>query len=647
MGNERSDDELLERFVGRGDEEAFRLLVGRYSGLVFHTAFRTLNDRTLAEDVGQRVFAALAKKAAQVARGTAPLPSWLHRTTVLEAKCVRRSESRHQRKKEVLMTIPAEPREACDDTWRDALPHLDAAIDALPESDRHVLLLHFVNELTFPEIAGRVGRSAAAVQKQSRRALERLQGVLRHKGVALSLGVLTAGLTAEMAKASPVILVPALGGLTAKTTPGLFVVKKTTVAALSATALLCGVPLARQQAEIHRLEARIANATPLAEFRTSSRAAGARDMAGVSFLKRLARDLRAQNSDVPRYVGAIDHLDSLSNDELIALARETAAGSLDLLDQETIIGALFRPLAQRDPELALNTLLEQIPEPCRSQSSRVMNLMEGILRDLSEKHPDAALAWFERNLGAIRLIPLQEGLPEGIREYELRKSLSYGLILNRPEEAIRILKPVPEDSLKSHFWQYVNSREPSLRGDVRGYIAVARGVLSEREAGIAIARLAEVHRSGWDPSKPFTRSENVLETHDLTPSEADAVMVSAGASRLYEASRKSSDELTSEIVRFRSWLQSQTDGRADRLAGRTLAYVVSGWGDDDKRIVNVFADRSANGLTDEAMAGFLNELEHHPNSSIDLESLDRIAASAAGSEEVRTILERIHSKYRR
>jgi len=90
---------------------------------------------------------------------------------------------------------------------------LDAAIDTLPEADRHVLLLHFVNEMTFPEIARRVGKSAATVQKQSRRALEKLQGILSCRGVTISVVILTDGLTAEMTKAAPVILVPALGSI--------------------------------------------------------------------------------------------------------------------------------------------------------------------------------------------------------------------------------------------------------------------------------------------------------------------------------------------------------------------------------------------------------------------------------------------------
>ena len=250
MPNTPTDEDHLNAFVKSHDEQAFRRLAERYSGLIFHTALRYLNDRTLAEDVAQRVLGVLAKKAAQVARSNAPLPAWLHRTTILEAKSARRSESRHHRKKEALMRAPADSSDSNDPAWKDTLPHLDAAIDTLSEADRHVLLLHFVNEMTFPEIARRLGKSAAAVQKQSRRALESLQRILGKRGITLSLGILTAGLTAEMAKAGPVLLLPALSIL-GKTTTSVLVVKKSTVAALGTTLLLCGIPLAHQQASTH------------------------------------------------------------------------------------------------------------------------------------------------------------------------------------------------------------------------------------------------------------------------------------------------------------------------------------------------------------------------------------------------------------
>jgi RNA polymerase sigma factor (sigma-70 family) len=647
MRESESDQELLGRYAATGGDAAFRILMDRYSGLVFHAARRSLGDHALAQDVSQRVFVSLAKKAGQVARCGAPLPSWLHHATLLEAKAVLRTESRHARRKEALMNAPVDPPDSGDSAWRDALPHLDDAIDALPESDRHVLLLHFVNELTHAEIARRVGRSAAAVQKQSRRALEKLQQVLGRKGVALSIGALTAGLTTEMTKAAPVLLAPVLGTSIGKTTTSLFAVKKTTIAAVSATVLLCGVPLAYQQTRIQKLKARVADSIPLAELAPRSRSADSRGHTQVSFLQRLARDLKAQGSDVPRYVSAIDHVEGLSNDELIALALETVASSLSFEDRETILGHVFEPLAKRDPELALDVLLDRIPEPYRSKSYRVEDLMSGILMVYSETNPHAALAWFEKNLAAIRTIPAREGSPKGWRETELRRSLSYGFILSDPNQAIEILRPVHRGTLKFFLTQYVNSREPSLRKDASGYIQVARGLLTEQEAAKAIGHLTNLHLVSWDKSKPFAQTEALLKRYDFTKSEVDGILHNTGASRFEPASRESIDKLRSEIVTFKTWLGTQTPGNADRQLGETLALVTASWSRTTDMVSKILTEREASGLTDEAVAGFLGAFEKQPHMQIDLETIEQLSAAAADSEEVQAITERIHKRYSR
>lgn len=73
-------------YANSRDERAFSTLAKRYSGLIYQTALRALGDTMLAEDVSQRVLGALAEKAGRLVNETAPLSSWLHRATILEAK---------------------------------------------------------------------------------------------------------------------------------------------------------------------------------------------------------------------------------------------------------------------------------------------------------------------------------------------------------------------------------------------------------------------------------------------------------------------------------------------------------------------------------------------------------------------------------
>jgi len=156
-----TDESLLQAFASTRDEKAFRALADRYLGLVFHTAMRRTTHRQLAEEISQNILCALAKKASSLARNPDRLPAWLHRATLFESSNAMSAETSQQPRK--LLQVPAEtPPE--DSPWNDALPHLDAAIDKLPDADRRVVLLHFFENRSFPGIARSLGKSTVAVQ---------------------------------------------------------------------------------------------------------------------------------------------------------------------------------------------------------------------------------------------------------------------------------------------------------------------------------------------------------------------------------------------------------------------------------------------------------------------------------------------------
>ncbi len=72
------DGQLLERFVARGDEAAFRGLVGRHGPMVLGTCRAILRDPNDVEDAFQATFLVLICKARSI-RGGDALGTWLHR----------------------------------------------------------------------------------------------------------------------------------------------------------------------------------------------------------------------------------------------------------------------------------------------------------------------------------------------------------------------------------------------------------------------------------------------------------------------------------------------------------------------------------------------------------------------------------------
>ena len=627
------DEDLLNAFVKSHDEQAFRGLAERYSGLIFHTALRSLNDRTLAEDVAQRVLCVLAKKASSVTSGNSPLPAWLHRTTILEAKSVRRSESRHHRKKEALMRAPADSPDSSNTAWKDALPHLDAAIDTLPDADRHIILLHFVSEMTFPEIATRVGKSAAAVQKQSRRALETLQRILGRRGVTLSLGILTAGLTSEMVKAGPVLLVPVLSSL-GKTSTSILVVKKSTLAAIGTTILLCGIPLARQQVTTSRLESKLSAASGSPpEARISSRPGNAKSL---SMAERLSRDLKSQDRDVPRYLGAVDYIEGLSDEDLIALIKEAVASSMPFPNQEIVFGKLFDTLANREPGFALDTLLTAVPAEHIGKSRAAENLLPNCLRNLSEKDPQKALAWFRNHLPAIRSIPIQGRFPKDELENRMRTELAYGLLTSSPAGSLEILNPLSKENLQRAFETLAEERQPFPTEKLAGYVKAARELLPEEEAGKVMALLVGRRIDVGKGAMPYQSVDALLATESFSPSEFTEIARHAGARRM----DKHHEGLEAGILQYKAWLEEHQAVGMDRTVGETLGQMMLSWESKAEPVYQAMLNREALALGDEAVAGLLATAGH----KLDPERVAGLADSLADQDLAAELILQINKR---
>jgi RNA polymerase sigma factor (sigma-70 family) len=204
VSKRNSDEALLRAFAGSGSEKAFGVLVEKYLGLVLGTALRRTGDRSLAEEIAQNVFTVLARKAKGLKPGST-LAGWIHRVTVIECAEAMRREISHQTKMNAVSRHLASELDGRD-VWRDALPLLDEAIDALSRAEREVVLLRFFERKSFREIGAALGKSDDAAQKQTERALQKVSDFLKRKGVSVPAAVLSAGLAAHLVQAAPAAL---------------------------------------------------------------------------------------------------------------------------------------------------------------------------------------------------------------------------------------------------------------------------------------------------------------------------------------------------------------------------------------------------------------------------------------------------------
>ncbi len=201
-----TDAELLQRYAGQKDERAFAEFVQRHLGLVYATALRTTGGRRhLAEEIVQRVFTDVARKAARLCHHPV-LTGWLYRSTRYAAMETNRSELRRQNfnQRYAAMSDPITPAEDSAD-WERLQPVIDGAMEELRAGDRELVLLRFFQGLTFPEIASRLDLSENAARMRTERALDKLRGQLGKRGIK-STAALAGLLASQSAVAAPAAL---------------------------------------------------------------------------------------------------------------------------------------------------------------------------------------------------------------------------------------------------------------------------------------------------------------------------------------------------------------------------------------------------------------------------------------------------------
>jgi RNA polymerase sigma factor (sigma-70 family) len=242
-----TDAEMLQRYARERDEQAFAELVRRHLGVVYGAALRRAGGRAhLAEEVAQKVFTDLARKAASLSHHPA-LIGWLHRSTRFAAIDAIRSEQRAQKLAETFAAMPdtQSPSDAQVE-WDRLRPLLDAALDQLKETDREAMLLRYFEGLSFAEVGARMNLSENAARMRTERATEKLRVQLGKRGVTSTTAALGLLLANQAFATAPAGLAAALTSTALAATPAtsglvtFLLMSKITAPALSAV-LVAGV----------------------------------------------------------------------------------------------------------------------------------------------------------------------------------------------------------------------------------------------------------------------------------------------------------------------------------------------------------------------------------------------------------------------
>ncbi len=170
-------DGVIVQAVLSGDVEQYAVLVRRYQDRYARYATRMLGSVDAAEDAVQD---ALVRAYDQLARCRDPnnFAGWFF--LILRNRCF--AERRRDQRFAVLDEVPEVPAEENTEASLERSERrrgIERALQTLTPEQREVFVLKHMEELSYEEIAGRVGTTVAALKMRMHRAYDRLRELLK------------------------------------------------------------------------------------------------------------------------------------------------------------------------------------------------------------------------------------------------------------------------------------------------------------------------------------------------------------------------------------------------------------------------------------------------------------------------------------
>lgn len=164
-----SDEQLFVR-VQEGDQSAFGLLVQRYQNRVYSMALKMLHHQHDAEDASQQAFLQVWQKR-QLYDPKWRFNTWLYR--IVANVCIdeyRRCQRRQMTPAGLATSAPIPPSPAQAYEQRERCQLLTQALQSVPIEARLLLILCYMEGLSYTEAASIRGISVHTVKSQLRRA---------------------------------------------------------------------------------------------------------------------------------------------------------------------------------------------------------------------------------------------------------------------------------------------------------------------------------------------------------------------------------------------------------------------------------------------------------------------------------------------
>jgi len=171
-----TDEALMTRYVRENDRAAFKALYKRYVSRLHSFFMRSVGDPDIARDLVQQTFMHF-HRARNDFRLDAPVRPWLYTIAINVRREIHR---KRRRKPETQFDPETHPIPTTTPDVTTASERLvRRSLDALPEAQRTVLLLHWYEGYSYKEIAEMLGSTPGAVKVRASRAYAKLRVLLQ------------------------------------------------------------------------------------------------------------------------------------------------------------------------------------------------------------------------------------------------------------------------------------------------------------------------------------------------------------------------------------------------------------------------------------------------------------------------------------
>lgn len=177
----KSEQQALVARALQGEYEAFNDIVNQYSSLMLRTANMIVGDRDIAEDVVQDALIQVWHHLPEL-RDAGALRSWLMRIVVNQCISFKRRvarstafirQSQADQETDILAQMADNHKGRVERDW-----DLAQAIKNLPAKQRMVIVLHYYNGMTLPEMTRALSTSENTLKKRIQAALSNLRRTL-------------------------------------------------------------------------------------------------------------------------------------------------------------------------------------------------------------------------------------------------------------------------------------------------------------------------------------------------------------------------------------------------------------------------------------------------------------------------------------